>query len=194
MQMVTMKTCVAARQTLVAAAAVSVVVHAKEINDIDVDDVFEVGDQQLVLNGAGARSKFFLDVYVAALYLKNNQTDAQQIVDADEPMAIRLYITSDLITSKRMADSTRDGFIRSTDGDIAPIEKDIEELIKAFRSEIEEGDVFDLVYTPGSGVAVYKDGDLESSVPGFAFKKALFGIWLSENPIQKSLKKALVNS
>merc|ERR1712000_161458 len=111
------------------------------INDIDVDDVFEVGDQQLVLNGAGARSKFFLDVYVAALYLKNNQTDAQQIVDADEPMAIRLYITSDLITSKRMADSTRDGFIRSTDGDIAPIEKDIEELIKAFRSEIEEGDV-----------------------------------------------------
>merc|ERR1712000_664187 len=104
--------------TLVAAAAVSVVVHAKEINDIDVDDVFEMGDQQLVLNGAGARSKFFLDVYVAALYLKNNQTDAQQIVDADEPMAIRLYITSDLITSKRMAGSTRDGFIRSTDGDI----------------------------------------------------------------------------
>ena len=117
----------------------------------------------------------------------------QAIIDADEPMAIRLYITSDLITSERMANSTRDGFVRSTDGNIAPIEDKIEELIKAFKDDIEEGDVFDLVYTPEAGVTVYKDGDVESSVQGLAFKKALFGIWLSDNPIQKSLRKALVN-
>ncbi|MAD43935.1 MAG: chalcone isomerase [Oceanospirillaceae bacterium] len=178
---------------LLVAVAFSASLHATEINDVDIDDVLSAGNQELVLNGAGTRSKFFFDVYVAALYLKNSHDDAQAIIDADEPMAIRLYITSDLITSERMANSTRDGFVRSTDGNIAPIEDKIEELIKAFKDDIEEGDVFDLVYTPEAGVTVYKDGDVESSVQGLAFKKALFGIWLSDNPIQKSLRKALVN-
>ncbi len=169
-------------------------VQAKEIDGIDVDETLDVAAQTLVLNGAGVRSKFFLDLYVAALYLNQEEKDADAIISADKPMAIRLYIVSDMITSKRMADSTRDGFVRSTHGNVAPIEDKIEELIKAFSEEIEEGDVFDLVYTPETGVTVYRDGEAESNVKGLAFKQALFGIWLSDNPVQTSLKKALVRN
>jgi len=169
-------------------------VQAIEVGDIDVGDKFSVEGHKLVLNGAGVRSKFFLDVYVAALYLPNQMTEASDIIDSDEAMAIRLFITSDMITSKRMADSTRDGFVRSTGGNLAPIETEVEELIKAFQEEIEKGDIFDLVYEPGQGVTVYRDGKAASNVKGLEFKKALFGIWLSEDPIQKSLKKALVSN
>lgn len=167
--------------------------QAKEIEDVELDDTISIDGQTLVLNGAGVRSKFFLDVYIASLYLPQPQTDPDVIINADEPMVLRLNIISGMITSRRMADSTRDGFVRSTHGNLAPIEHDVEELIKAFSEEIEEGDVFDLVYDPATGVTVYKDGEAASNVPGLAFKKALFGIWLSDDPIQKSLKKALIN-
>lgn len=167
-------------------------VQAKEVKDINFDDQLELEGHPFVLNGAGVRSKFFLDVYIAALYLQKHSENAGEIISADEPMAIRLHIISGVITSKRMAESTRDGFVRSTNGNLAPIENDVEELIKAFKDEINEGDVFDLVYEPETGVTVYKNGVAASNVKGLAFKQALFGIWLSDDPIQNSLKKALV--
>ncbi|WP_430462603.1 chalcone isomerase family protein [Thalassolituus sp. LLYu03] len=169
-------------------------VQAKEIKDVAVDDQLTLEGHSFVLNGAGIRSKFFLDVYIAALYLQKQESDAAAIVAADEPMAIRLHITSGMINSKRMSESTRDGFVRSTGGNLAPIEGDVEELIKAFKDEIKEGDVFDLVYEPETGVTVYKNGVAASNVKGLAFKQALFGIWLSDDPIQSSLKKSLVSN
>ncbi len=168
-------------------------VNARQIEGAEIAEQLTLNGQELTLNGAGIRSKFFLDVYVAALYLGKKSTDAAAIVAADEPMAIRLYIVSGMINSKRMSESTRDGFVRSTGGNLAPIERDVEELIKAFRDEVTEGDVYELAYTPETGVTVYRNGEEKSNVKGLKFKQALFGIWLSEDPIQKSLKKSMIN-
>lgn len=168
--------------------------QARTVNGIEVADSLPLNDQQLTLNGAGVRSKFFVDAYVASLYLTTTSQNAEQIIAADEPMVMRLQITSGMINSKRMSESTRDGFIRSTGGNIAPIEAGMEELITAFREEVKEGDVFDLVYEPVTGVTVYRNGDKKAVVAGLEFKKALFGIWLSADSIQKSLRKALLNN
>lgn len=167
-------------------------VNARQIEGAEVAEKLMLNGQELTLNGAGIRSKFFLDVYVAALYLGGKSVDAKKIVAADAPMAIRLHIISGMINSKRMSESTRDGFVRSTGGNLAPIEQDVEELIKAFRDEVKEGDVFELAYTPERGVTVYRNGEEKSNVKGLKFKQALFGIWLSEDPIQTSLRKALI--
>jgi hypothetical protein len=61
-----------------------------------------------------------------------------------------------------------------------------------FKKEIKEDDSYDLIYVPGKGVEVYINGEYTSVTEGLAFKKALFGIWLSEKPAQKSLKKAML--
>jgi hypothetical protein len=45
---------------------------------------------------------------------------------------------------------------------------------------------------PGKGVEVYINGEYASVTEGLAFKKALFGIYLSDKPAQKSLKKAML--
>lgn len=166
--------------------------QAKTVGGVTVDDVFVVDQQPLTLNGAGVRTKFFLDLYVASLYLPEQEDDADDIVSADKSMALRLQIISALITGKRMAESTRDGFVRSTDGRLAPIEADVEQLIQAFAEEVNEGDVFDLVYRPGTGVTVYRNGEAKSEVAGLTFKQALFGIWLSEDPVQEDLRDGLL--
>ena len=60
------------------------------------------------------------------------------------------------------------------------------------KSPIAEGDVFDIVYVPGTGVESYKNGKLQSTIKGLDFKKALFGIWLSKKPADVNLKKAML--
>ena len=51
-----------------------------------------------------------------------------------------------------------------------------------------DGDIF----IPEIGTHVLKNNELVELIPGFDFKKAFFGIFLSNNPIQKNLKKAML--
>jgi hypothetical protein len=178
--------------SLLTCLAIAPLAQAKMVNDVDVADKIQVAEQSLTLNGAGVRSKFFLDLYVGALYLNNHSADANATVAADEAMTIRLHITSSMINGEKMSDATLDGFVKSTGGNIAPIQKEVDSLISAFRDAVENKDVFDLQYVPGQGVSVIRNGELKVVVPGLAFKQALFGIWLSEDPVQEGLKEEML--
>jgi hypothetical protein len=166
--------------------------QAIEINDVEVADSIQVAEQSLALNGTGIRSKFFLNIYIGALYLNEKSSDAEKLIAADEAMTIRLYITSSLIDGEKMSEATLDGFVKSTGGNLGPIQKEVESLIGAFRDAVEDNDVFDLQYVPGTGVSVVRNGETKVVVPGLEFKKALFGIWLSEDPVQDDLKDGML--
>lgn len=47
---------------------------------VTLDDTFTLSDQALVLNGAGVRSKFLVDVYVGALYLPRRSRTAHEVL------------------------------------------------------------------------------------------------------------------
>ena len=167
--------------------------NAEEIGGINMPETLKAGQTTLVLNGAGVREKFFMDLYVGGLFLKEKSADPGAIIEADEPMAIRLHIISSMITSKKMEKATREGFEKATGGNIGPIQVQIEEFISVFKEEIKEGDIYDLIYVPGKGVEVSKNNESRSMIKGLPFKKAMFGIWLSDKPAQKSLKKAMLS-
>lgn len=177
---------------LMLAATLSAPVLALTVGGVDVPDTYTANSTELQLNGAGTRSKFFIDLYVGSLYVPKAQHDGNTVVDADEPQAITLHIISDMITSDRMTEATMEGFEASTGGDMAPIQSEIDQLMSVFKEEIKEGDVFDLVYVPGEGVKVFKNSEQKGTVGDLEFKKALFGIWLSDEPAQKSLKKKML--
>lgn len=149
-------------------------------------------NQKMVLNGAGTREKFWIDLYAAGLYLKAKSQNAEAIMSAKEPMAIKLHIVSKLITSKKMMDAVNKGFEKSTKGNTAPIQNQIDSILSFFKEDIKKDDVFDLVYLPEKGVIAYKNGVERGRIKGIDFKKALFGIWLSNNPAGESLKKGLL--
>ncbi len=166
--------------------------EAARVGDVSLPDSMKVAGTELHLNGAGTREKYFMDMYVGALYLKQRSSNARKIIEADEPMAIRLQIISSIITSDRMEESTREGFESSTGGKTQPIQKEIDAFISVFRTEIKTGDIYDLIYTPGVGTEVLKNGKSQSVTEGIALKRALFGIWLCDKPVQKDLKEALL--
>ncbi|MCE0759832.1 chalcone isomerase family protein [Marinobacter sp. G11] len=186
------KTLTAGFASLILAGALATPAQALTVSGVDVPDTYSAMGQELQLNGAGARSKWFMDLYVGGLYVAEKVSDGQAVINADEPQAITLHITSGMITSERMTEATMDGFKSSTDGDLSAIQSDVDQFMSVFQEEIKEGDVFDLVYAPGEGVHVLKNGEQKDTVGDLEFKKALFGIWLSDNPAQKDLKNKML--
>ena len=151
-------------------------------------ETIKAGSTTLVLNGAGIRTKFFMKLYVGGLYLQNKTSDANKVLNTDEAMAMRLHIISSMITSEKMEDATREGFENSTGGKIDGLKGEIEMFIDVFKEEIKVGDTYNMVYVPRKGVEIYKNDKLKSTIKGLKFKKALFGIWLGDDPAQDSLK------
>ncbi len=168
-------------------------VKAVNISGVELKESIKLGGHQLHLNGAGQRSKYFFDLYVAALYLKSKSTDASAIINANETMMIQLHVISDLITSENLRLGTKEGFDKSTHNHSEDIQEQIDGFLLAFIEPIKMHDVFEIVYTPEKGVAVIKNRKLVKQLPeNMAFKRALFGIWLSDVPAQASLKKRLL--
>ncbi|WP_372964081.1 chalcone isomerase family protein [Marinobacter sp.] len=180
--------------SLLLTGALAAPVHALEVGGVDVPDTYSVVGQELQLNGAGTRSKWFMDLYVGGLYVQDKVSDGQAVINADEPQAITLHITSGMITSERMTEATLDGFKAATGGDLSAIQSDVDQFMAVFQEEIKEGDIFELVYVPGNGIQVMKNGEQKDTVGNFEFKKALFGIWLSDKPAQKDLKAKMLGN
>ena len=175
------------------AALLATSLQAAEVGGVQVPDTLKTDSaSELKLNGAGIREKWFLDLYVGALYLKQQQQDPVKIISDEDEMAIRLEMVSGLVTSEKMSSATMEGFENATHGNIAPIKSEIDTFIATFKEPIKKGDVFEMVYVPGQGVKIYKNSQLKNTIAGEPFKEALFGIWLSDKPAQKSLKNEML--
>ncbi|PCJ35814.1 MAG: chalcone isomerase [Moraxellaceae bacterium] len=179
--------------TLIFALLISMQLSAMEIGGIDMPNTMTGEGYTLELNGAGIRDKFFMEVYVGGLYLKNKTNNAPDIINANEPMAIRLHITSNIITSKRMRNASIEGFDNALDGiKDESLQTKINSFLATYTEKIKKGDIFEMIYTPNKGVDIFKNTVFITTIDGFSFKKALFGIWLCNTPPQKSLKKGML--
>ena len=138
------------------------------------------------------RTKFFIKLYVASLYLTEKSKDAEKIIADSSPMAVRLAITSKLISAEKMKKATLEGFIKATKGKTTPIQSQIDQLLATFDKGVKPGDVYEFINMPGSGVHVLRNGIKVTQIGSAAFKQALFGIWLSKTPVQTSLKGQLL--
>ena len=178
--------------SLLLTAALTTPAAALTVEGVDVPDTYSAMDTELKLNGAGTRSKWFMDLYIGGLYVPETIDDGQAIINADEPQAITLHIISGMITSDKMKSATMEGFENSTGGDLAAIKDDVDAFLDVFSEEVKDGDVFDLVYLPGEGVRVLKNSEGRATIGDLEFKKALFGIWLSDEPAQEDLKEKML--
>lgn len=121
--------------------------------------------------------------------------DAKDILDSDTNMGIRLQITSSLVSSQKLSKSLHKGMVKSIGEENIPQFKTQLDLLEKLlnRETTVENDAFNLIYSSTEkSILVYKNNQLEGKIPGFDFKKAFFGIWLSNNPVDAELKDALL--
>ncbi|WP_348823592.1 chalcone isomerase family protein [Flavobacterium aestuarii] len=147
----------------------------------------------LQLNGAGSRSKMWVEVYIQALYLSQLSQNPVEIINDNLEMSIRIEITSALVSSGKLTRALHAGFEKSAGADFDKYKPRME-LLKGFLAdEITKGDVYELTYNPAdSSVWIVKNGELKGKIPGFDFKKVFFGIWLGDRPVDDELKNSLL--
>ena len=178
---------------ILAILTITSVTAQTQVGDATLPNEMTMEGTKLVLNGAGLRKKAgFLKLYAGGLYLSSKSSDANAIINADETMSMKLHITSKLVSAKRMISAVDDGFDSSLNGNTAAMSDKIEKFKSFFSDEIVRGNVFDIAYVKGKGSVVYKNGTEVGVIEGLDFKKALFGIWLGDDPADDDLKEDML--
>jgi len=165
---------------------------ALEVSGIKLDDKTSLAGQELVLNGAGVRTRVLFKVYVASLYLPQRAGDTSAVL-ALAPRRIQLNMLRTL-SADQMVDALNEGLeANNSTAELAAVKKESDQLtavMKAFK-EVREKDAIALDFADGA-TRISLNGEIKGTIPGAAFAQALTRIWLGDKPAQTDLKKALL--
>lgn len=183
------------RAALVAALLAVPGLHAAEVAGVKVDDRIRVGNSELVLNGAGLRSKLFFKVYVAALYVGQKASTPAAIYDSPQPRRLIMRMLREL-DAESLHLALDEGLRNNlTAAELTELKTPAEQLAALMKGigKAHEGDTIGIDFT-GEGIAVSLNGEIRGKVASAGFAKALLRVWLGDKPADASLKKALLGS
>ena len=169
-------------------------VTAVEVEGVDIPDTFAFNnsDTTLVLNGAGLREKFFLDIYISALYLPAKTPDAGAILSDTGPASVLMHILHSEISKKKMVNAWNEGLERNlSQKELAAIGPQLKKFNSLFKA-VREGEKIRIDYRPDTGTEVRINGEWRGAIEGNEFFRALLHIWLGEDPVSKSLKQEML--
>lgn len=183
------------RAALIASLVAVPGLHAAEVAGVRLDDSVRVGGSELVLNGAGLRSKLFIKLYVGALYVPQKSAQPAALLDSTQPRRMSLRLLRD-IGGDTLHGALEDGLAANhTPEELAAVRPAAEQfgaLMKGF-GKLREGDTVTLDFS-ADGVTAGLNGENRGKVAGAAFARALLKVWLGDKPADASLKKALLGS
>lgn len=163
---------------------------AAELAGVALADSAEAGGQELVLNGMGLREKFFIDVYVAGLYLPSKQRSGEAVLAADTPRRLVMHFTHD-VSKDQVCDAWKESLAANRPNASAALKKDFETLC-SYMADVTEGERMVFTYVPGEGTTTEVQGETKGTVAGKEFADALFASWIGEHPATGKLKKGLL--
>ena len=163
-----------------------------KIAGIELADSYQLADSELVLNGAGIRSKFFFKIYVGALYADKRSDNADQLLAATGPKSMQMTMLYKEVAAQKITKGWHEGFEANLDDEAF---KQVEERLENFNSlfpDLHEGDVVRMDYIPGSGTRLSINGKQLGTIPGADFFNALLRVWIGKHPADDDLKEGLL--
>lgn len=168
---------------------------AVEVSGVKFEDSTQVGNQTLVLNGAGVRTKVIIDVYVAGLYVAKKDSTAQGLLTQPGAKSVQVSLLMNL-SGEEFANAMIKGFkANNSDAEVAKYQPQLDEIRKLMLSvgEAHKGSRIQINFVPGTGTFVLFNGQQKGpNIPGDEFFQALLKIWLGEHPVDSDLKKAVI--
>ena len=180
---------------LVVIAAFSLkLAHAVEVEGIKFDDKITVGASELVVNGAGVRSKFGKR-YAIALYLPAKTGDANAIIFSKSVKRIAITLFKDA-SGNTFAEALSKGIENnSTESEMVALKERIKQWSATVISlgEIKAGSSILIDWVPGKGTQLSINGQtIGKEISGDDFYMALLKVWLGKDPVQNDVKQGLL--
>jgi hypothetical protein len=167
--------------------------QAAEVGGVRVDEYAKVGSTDLILNGAGIRTKLFFKVYVGALYLPKKTNSAAAVIDAKEPRRVVLHLLRDL-DADALFGALLEGLKNNHgEAELAKLKPDTDQFERLMRSigNAKTGDAIGIDFS-ADGIAVAFNGQARGAVASEAFARALLRVWLGDKPADGDLKRAML--
>ena len=159
---------------------------------MNLPDKASVGGQDLVLNGAGIRTRAIFKVYVGSLYVPQKAPTTEAAL-AKGPRRIQMNLLRNL-SADQLVDALVDGINdNNLPADRDAIKRETGEMVAIMKGfgEVKEGDVVTLDFVEGA-TRIGLNGAAKGTVAGEAFNRALTRIWIGDKPVQGDLKKAML--
>jgi len=171
--------------------------NAAEVGGVRFNDTATVGGKELKLNGVGMRTKFFIKVYAAGLYLPEKSSNAAAIQKMDGPRRIQLVMMREL-SSDDFGKAFMDGLnSNTTEQERSALMNQTMQIGKVFAMVpgLKKGDVLFLDWIPGTGTVTSLNGrKIGDTIQDVAFYNALLRIWIGDKPADANLKPGLLGT
>ena len=170
---------------------------AAEVGGVKLEDKLRLTPTgpELVLNGAGIRTRVFFKVYVGALYLAEKKAAASDVLALAGPKRVAMNMLRDL-TAQQLSEALVDGISNnSSAAEQTALKARINELVAIMNAlgEAKKGDAIMLDFLPESGTRVVLNGRPRGKpIQGEDFYRALLRIWLGDQPVDDDLKKGML--
>jgi hypothetical protein len=165
---------------------------ALEVAGVKLADKAMVGASELVLNGAGIRTRVVFKVYVGALYLTGKTSSAAEALRQKGAKRVALTMLRDL-SAEQLNEAFEKGIdANNSAAEVAAMKPRIAELLALF-TDAKKGDVILLDFLPESGTVVSLNGQTKGKpIPGEDFYRAVLRIWLGDKPVDGDLEKGML--
>jgi hypothetical protein len=175
---------------------------AAEVGGVKLPDTVRITDAgpELVLNGAGLRTRLMFRVYAGALYLPKKSAVASAIINDAGAKRVMMHMLRD-VPADQFADALEDGLKNNNAAEeLAKLEAQVKQLRAVFDAVkvAKSGDVILIDYLPGSvsgsSTRVTINGSVKTTIAGEEFNRALLRVWLGDKPADNDLKKGMLGS
>lgn len=167
---------------------------AMTLGGVTLGNTAHVDKSELVLNGAGVRTKAIFNIYVAALYVEKKKTSAAALLADTGAKRIELHVLYRLTAGEFMEAFNKAINANHTPEEYSKVAAQLIHFSRAFREvgEVNKGSVILIDYIPGVGTVLTVNGKERERVAGADFYRAMMKIWLGQNPVQESVKRGLL--
>lgn len=181
---------------LAACLAVLPAFAAQEIKGVKFPDTFQLNGQTLQLNGAGVRVKFFVDVYVAGLYLPREEQAPSAVLTLPGAKSVQIVMLRN-VSGNDFSEATEKGFkSNNSDAEVTKHQSKLNEVLALMRTlgEVPKGTAIHIDFLP-TGVKISINGQLKGDISASEdFGQSLLKNWLGNKPVDGDLKKSLLGS
>ena len=168
--------------------------QAREFGGVQFPDKVALPDttKTVQLNGVGYRKKFFVKVYIGALYTEKLARSRDEVVAMDGPNRVVMHFLHEEVSQEKLVSAWNEGFEENlSDENLEQLRPRIDKFNAMFPT-VRQGDVIYLDYIPGTGTRVSINGENRGVIAGKDFNNAMLDIWLGEEPASSKLKDAML--
>jgi len=167
---------------------------AATVKGVSFPDAVTIAGRECRLNGVGLRTKFFVKVYLGALYLATPTGDAAAAVDAEEPKRIVMHFVHSRVGAEKIREAWEEGFRANAAAEMPGLAERLARFSAWFEADLLEGDEVVLTYEPGRGTGVRIRGEERGTIEGEDFMHALWSVFLGAKPADAGMKRGMLGA